>query len=85
MRHNQQTTAVDPVGNDAAIKAEKHQWPELKCVRDSKRQAGISQPQDQPILGRDLDPGANIGSDLCREIEPKIGIPQTDKCRMKTL
>src|SRR5260370_25315920 len=85
LRYNQQTAAVDPVGTDAAIEAEKHKWPELKRVGDSKRQAGISQPQDQPILGRDLDPGANIGSDLCCEIDPEIGVPQADECCMKTM
>jgi hypothetical protein len=85
LRYNQQTAAVEPVGNDAAVEAEKHKWPKLKGVGDSKRQAGISQLQDQPILGRDLDPGTNIGSDLCCEIDAKIAIPQTDKCCLKTM
>src|SRR6266404_1019532 len=85
LRYNQQTAAVEPVGNDAAIKAEKHKWPKLKCVGDAKGQAGIGQLQDQPILGRDLDPSTNVGSDLRREIDPKIGIPQTNKCCVETM
>jgi hypothetical protein len=64
LRYNQQPAAVEPVGNDAAIKAEKHKRPELKRVGDAKCKAGMGQLQDQPILSRDLDPGSNIGSDL---------------------
>ena len=85
LRHHQQAAAVEPVGNDAAIEAEKHERPELKRVGDSKRQAGIGQLQDQPVLGGDLDPGADVGSDLRREIDPEIAIPQADECCGKTM
>src|SRR5919109_4326075 len=85
LRNNQQPAAVAPVSNDAAIKAEKHQWPKLQRIRDAERQAGIGQLQDQPILGRDLDPRTDIGSDLCCEIDPKIAIAQTTECRVKMM
>src|SRR5437667_1968092 len=54
--------------------------PKLKRICDSKRQAGISQLQDQPILSRDLNPGADIGSDLCCEIDTEIWIAETNEC-----
>jgi hypothetical protein len=58
---------------------------ELQGIRDPERQARIGQLQDQPVLGRDLNPRTNAGAGLRSEKNPEIAIPQAGACFADTV
>jgi hypothetical protein len=58
----------------SATETEQQGGAELQCIGDAKREAGMTQLQDQPVLDGDLYPGADVRHDLRNEIPAEIAM-----------
>jgi hypothetical protein len=76
LRQYQQAPAVTTIRDDTAKHAEYHQWTELQRVGHAQSQSRMTEFEDQPVLDRDLHPGAYVRNDLRREVQLEIAVAQ---------
>ena len=73
----QDPALVEPVRDQAAVRAEQQHRQELQARRDADRERRpAGQLEHEPVLGHPLHPGADVGDEGAAEVDPVVAVDQ---------